>query len=382
MRQLQNWVFQQLHGNKLIYNTCWEDPRCDRQLLQLQNDSRLVMITSAGDNLLDYLLEDPAEIHAVDVNYRQNALFELKRSMLQHGNHGALFQFFGEGYHGEAHAYYQKELRDTLPAYARQYWDRHIHYFKGKGKRNSFYFRGTAGILAYLCRRYLYTRKLVRQNVDRLMEAQSLAQQEKYYQLLEAKLFTPFLNYLLNRHLTMSLAGVPRAQQHLMQKAYAGGNAGYIRSCLRSVFTQLDIGDNYFYQVYFRGHYTKDCCPEYLREDNFDRLKAREGKASTYNSTLTDFLKNHPGAYSHYVLLDHQDWLASHDPDGLAEEWRLILQNSQPGTRILLRSAAREIDFFPPFVQQAVHFDYDLTQKIHPTDRVGTYASVYLGIVK
>jgi len=35
-------------------------------------------LTSAGCNVLEYLLDSPAEIHAVDVNPRQNALLHLQ----------------------------------------------------------------------------------------------------------------------------------------------------------------------------------------------------------------------------------------------------------------------------------------------------------------
>ncbi len=67
-------VFKQVHANSLVYNTCWEDPRCDRELLRLDNDSRVVMLTSAGCNALDYLLDNPASVDCVDLNPRQNAL--------------------------------------------------------------------------------------------------------------------------------------------------------------------------------------------------------------------------------------------------------------------------------------------------------------------
>ena len=78
-------VFHHVHGGQLIYNACWEDPRIDRQLLGLTSASRVVMITSAGCNALDYLLDDPAEIHAVDVNPRQNAVLELKLALRKVG---------------------------------------------------------------------------------------------------------------------------------------------------------------------------------------------------------------------------------------------------------------------------------------------------------
>ncbi|SNR16842.1 DUF3419 family protein [Tenacibaculum jejuense] len=382
MSRLQNWFFHQIHGKKLIYNACWEDPRCDRKLLQLNKNSKLVMITSAGDNLLDYLLDEPTEIHSVDMNFRQNALLELKRTMFQYGDYEALFQFFGEGNFKEAKSYYRKYLRENLPDYAKEYWDEHIHYFQGKGKRNSFYYRGASGALAYLCRKYLYTSKKIRQNLENFMTSNTLKQQESYYTILEEKIFNPFISLLLNNHLTMYLAGVPRAQQALIQESYSGGNVAYIKESFRNVFTQLDIGDNYFYQVYLKGFYTQECCPEYLKQDNFLKLKDQQNNAYSYTTTLSGFLKENPAEYSHYVLLDHQDWLAANNVPALEEEWSLILKNSKPGTRILMRSAAKEIDFFPDFVKDRVDFDKELSDQLHKEDRVGTYASVYLGIVK
>ena len=80
LKATHDLIFHHVHGGQLIYNACWEDPRIDRALMRLDGDSRVVMITSAGCNALDYLLDGPAEIHAVDVNYRQNALLELKRA--------------------------------------------------------------------------------------------------------------------------------------------------------------------------------------------------------------------------------------------------------------------------------------------------------------
>ena len=46
-QQIGAWnerIFRNIHSNNLIYNTCWEDPRCDRALLELDASSRVVMI--------------------------------------------------------------------------------------------------------------------------------------------------------------------------------------------------------------------------------------------------------------------------------------------------------------------------------------------------
>ena len=81
-------------------------------------------------------------------------------------------------------------------------------------------------------------------------------------------------------------------------------------------------------------------------------------------------------------MLDHQDWLAANNQQALHEEWQNILDNSQSGTRILLRSAAYQVDYFPDFVLDKINFEKEKTTALHKQDRVGTYGSVYLGIVK
>ena len=51
--------FNAIYNRSLLYNTCWEDPALDREAMQLQADDRIVMITSAGCNALDYAIEGP-----------------------------------------------------------------------------------------------------------------------------------------------------------------------------------------------------------------------------------------------------------------------------------------------------------------------------------
>lgn len=136
-----NLFFQLIHGHRLIYNACWEDPRLDRQLLNLDGDSEVVVITSAGCNALDYLLDGPKAIHAVDVNFRQNALLDLKLAFFRSQPFGELYAFFGHG-HSPTYRETYRALRDALSPLSRAFWDRKIDYFSGRGSRRSFYWRG------------------------------------------------------------------------------------------------------------------------------------------------------------------------------------------------------------------------------------------------
>src|SRR5262245_63954234 len=108
--QCFNWV----HRNNLVYNTCWEDPRLDRQALNLGPDDVVVVITSAGCNALDYALLGPRAIHAVDLNPRQNALLELKMAGIRSLEFETFFDLFGRGRLARGDGVYRWELSSHL----------------------------------------------------------------------------------------------------------------------------------------------------------------------------------------------------------------------------------------------------------------------------
>lgn len=341
------------------------------------------MLTSAGCNALDYLLDNPKAIYCVDVNPRQNALLELKKASLEKLDFRRHFALFGEGHLESIQDCYRQTLRPVLPNYAQRIWDKSIQAFNGKGVRKSFYYHGTSGFLAWLLIGYCKRRPSIKQELERLFASPDLVTQLEHYRALEPKLINQLVRWLANQHLTMCLIGVPRAQQELFREKYEEGAVGFLRESLERVFTQHPIVENYFWQLYFRGKYQVHCSPNYLQSMHFYTLQDRQQRISTYNSDLTNFLCTHPRQYSHYVLLDHQDWLAEHDIPALVAEWKAILDNSRSGTKILLRSAAEDIDFIPDFVLERVQFvGAEEMAPIHRQDRVGTYASVHLGIVQ
>ena len=374
-------VFRHVHNSNLIYNTAWEDPRLDRQLMQLGADSRVVMITSAGCNALDYLLDNPAEIHAVDMNYRQNALLELKQALIRKGEFTNLFEMFGFGSHAEYATVYAA-VRDMLSEPAQKYWDKRITFFNPTTLKKSFYYNGTSGIAAYLMGNALFKlRPNVKNFATCLLDARSLQEQREAYELFEREVWGPFSNWLLRQPTLMTLLGVPRPQIKLIQDSYPGGLTSYVKDKLRHVFTELPIADNYFWRVYMTGSYTLGCCPNYLKQENLPALQSRVDRLKSYTTTLSGFLREYPGKYTHFVLLDHQDWLAAHDTEALRDEWELILANSAPGAKILMRSAGVNLDFVPEAIRSRVRFFPEVTEALHQQDRVGTYGSLHFAEV-
>lgn len=380
VNQFKRRVFDSIIDNNLIYNTCWEDPKVDRQLLDLNEDSTVVTLTSAGCNPLDYLLDNPAQIHCIDINPAQNALLELKRSLFTAGDYPMLWSMFGEGQYAAAMMLYQNKLRANLPPYAQEFWDQHISYFSPYSKTPSFYFRGTAGAFAYIIQKRLH-RKGLQQSVYQLLNAQSIDEQRYYFEEIEPHLWNAFSRWLLQRSTTMALLGVPHGQRALIKNEVSGGLPAFIQQSIKDIFTSRAIVDNYFWHVYLTGSYSNECCPNYLKDDHFDTLKKRSPRLNVNTCSLIHFLRSNPGTYSHFNLLDHQDWMVQHQKAKVSSEWKLLLQNSQIGTKILFRSASTSRSFIPDFVNNHVRFKDKIASHWHTKDRVGTYGSTHLAIV-
>ena len=339
------------------------------------------MITSAGCNALDYLLDSPAEIHTIDMNPRQNALLDLKKALIEQGSFDELFAMFGKGHHASYDRVY-RNVRSALPQYAQDFWDRHIDYFEQTRMKHSFYYHGTSGNIAWLFMNFVnYLKKNISTYFFNLLAACNLEEQKWLYSTIEHELWNAFHCRIVKHPLVMTMFGVPKAQVRLIVEQYPGGLVSYVRDKVQHVFTEILMKDNYFWRVYLTGSYTPACCPNYLKERHFASLRENVQVIKTYTSTLTRFLKDNTKPYSHFVLLDHQDWLADHNLAMLEEEWRYILQCSRTGTKILMRSASEYLDFLPEFVKTSLRFSSELTLRLHKQDRVGTYGSLHLAEV-
>ena len=63
--------------SQLLFGMSWEDPESDRAALAIQPGETLTTISSGGCNTLTLLLDNPAKIHAIDINASQSYLLEL-----------------------------------------------------------------------------------------------------------------------------------------------------------------------------------------------------------------------------------------------------------------------------------------------------------------
>jgi S-adenosylmethionine-diacylglycerol 3-amino-3-carboxypropyl transferase len=383
-------IFDAIYSRALVYNTCWEDPSVDRQVLGISPDDHMLVITSAGCNVLDYALLGPQRIHSVDANPRQNALLALKLAGIRLLDYDDFFAAFGRGYHPNFRVLYLEQLRDALAPFARGFWDRRVDWFGNP--RGSFYFHGLSGTVARGFRGYLHMRPRLAAGISELFETRSLEQQREIYnERVEPLIWGSAINWALSRQFTMSMLGVPHPQRKEVQTQHERGVAGFVRDAIDYVFRHVPVWTNYFWMVYVRGHYTESCCPEYLKRDNFAALKA--GLADSiqlHTQTVSAFLAETAEPISKYVLLDHMDWMSSYHPQALSEEWSLILQRARADARIIFRSAnaaprwleTLELGAGQGLLRDQLNFHPDLAAAMQPLDRVHTYAGFHIADVR
>jgi S-adenosylmethionine-diacylglycerol 3-amino-3-carboxypropyl transferase len=230
----------------------------------------------------------------------------------------------------------------------------------------------------------------LRPRINELLECTTLNQQQEIYDRhLRERIWSRPMRFAMRRDTVLSLLGVPRPQRHQIETQYPGGIGQFVRDCLDAVFARLPLADNYFWRLYMTGRYTPECCPEYLKPDNFQKL--RDGmvdRVETHTNSVEGFLTKDPRPVTKFVLLDHMDWLSTRRLPLLAQEWQWIVRRAAPGTRILWRSAGLRTEFVDQTkidvdgrqreVGELLTYDRALAEQLHPQCRVHTYGSFHI----
>jgi S-adenosylmethionine-diacylglycerol 3-amino-3-carboxypropyl transferase len=376
---ISRWLFDCIHTRNLIYNQCWEDPDLDSEVLAIKPEDRIVMITSAGCNALDYLTQNPALIQCIDVNPNQNALLELKLAALRNLRYEQFFDMFGNGRIYGHRRIYHDHLRYRLSKESRAIWDKRIDYFDPDGV--GLYYHGTSGLFARSILYYLRKVRGLREQLERFQHIIDLDEQATFYRThIAPKLWSPMVRFLIRQPAVLSLLGVPRAQIDEIRRSSQVSIGSWIEERVERTLTTIPMFRNYFWRVYLNGYYPDCCSPNYLKREHFEFLRLRASRIQIQTNTITEFLNSTEKQFSIFVLLDHMDWLSG-EPSLLEEEWRAIISHALPGARIIYRSGSVSRGYIPQFAIRRLEFESERAEKLHARDRVGTYGSFHFARV-
>ncbi|GAB6038459.1 DUF3419 family protein [Fundidesulfovibrio butyratiphilus] len=368
----------------MVYNQIWEDPRVDVEAMALGPGHRVLTIASGGCNILHYLMADPEEVAAVDLNHHHLHLSRLKVAAVRRlPSHDQFFRFFGQADQPANLEAYENAIRPSLPHDTRAYWD--ARPVPGAARRISLFSRGLYDharmgsflrLLSGLCR-------LLGKDPARLLAATSLREQREIYRSeIEPLLLHPVVRLLSRFSFSVFSLGIPPSQFEALKRECAGSVAEDLRARVERLATAFPVRDNpYAWQAFSRRYDVKNRhgVPDYLHKDNFCGIKQRANRVSLTLTSLDAFLDSRPDAsLDRYVLLDSQDWMS---PAAVAGLWEKIVRTARPGARVIFRTAgaASPVETaLPKDLRRAFLYEKALSRALHARDRSGIYGGFHL----
>ncbi|KAI7816283.1 hypothetical protein BC939DRAFT_469608 [Gamsiella multidivaricata] len=365
-----------------IYAFTWEDPRIDLEVLNLQKDDVMFVITSAGDNALEYALHgQPSRIHCVDMNPCQNHLLELKLAAIQNLPHSEFWQMFGVGHHADFRRILVDQLSPSLSSAALQFWYKNRSTFD-----DCFYETGYSGLALRLFK-WLVRIKGLSKTVEEVSTTDDIRVQEQLWENVIKPSILPvwLVEWVLSHPAFLwNALGVPINQMKLILDE--GDAVQYIYDTLDSIMTRsLFRDDQYFYNLVVNRKYTCDSCPSYLTETGFQTLKEQKATDAMllHTKSIIQVLKSlADGELTKAVLMDHMDWF---DPKDAEDEVKEVARAVRKGGIVLWRSAGRKPWYNALFEKYG--FEVEAVGVRVPgsgvsIDRVNMYASCYKAIKK
>ena len=364
-----------------IYSISWEDEQKDHDFLNINSNDSVLRLTGGGDNAFNFLLKGAKKVYCVDLNPAQYHLMELKKTCIKHSNYNKTWQLFGEGTDETFREYLNNFLRPFLNENTKQFWARKSWYFD-----QGLYFQGSMGKIVKLFK-LLRIYNIVCKN-QKITKDKNENENEKVisiYDYLEYSyvkswlyfyqcIISIFCMFCGNSFFMWNIFGVPNKQLNMIIQHDKRYLSEYVLTSVNNVIEHTDIiNDNHYYYLVLNGKFTHKNCPDYLKEENYNKLKTRVDDLINVNDSFLNVLNERE--YNKIILMDHLDWV----DEKYVKNITSILKNKMSLNNgvAILRSAS----IYPWYID-LIKKDFKVTKitdhiKNPYSDRVNTYASFW-----
>jgi S-adenosylmethionine:diacylglycerol 3-amino-3-carboxypropyl transferase len=351
-----------------VYSIAWEDFKIDSKYLNISETDNILMITTGGCNILNTLLLNPNNIISCDLSPSQNALLDLKISAIKNLNYNDFWQLFGLGKHNNIDYLYNNKLKKSLKLYSSMdFWDKNLNILYTKGLYKS----------GKICEPINFLRILYKKKLEKLCNFSDKNEQYNYYlKNIEPILFNKKTKKFVKK-IVLEFAGVPKSQIKIIGNDKYSEDILYefIKNSYDFVLKNWSIkNENYFFHALLMGYYTKNNCPEYLKEKNFEFLKKNINKIKLFNGTLNDYINNNNTKFDRFILLDHMDWYE--EKKQIDTIFNLMYKNSNKNAFGLFRSGNSK-SWITEYIKK--NKNINLIDLCHESinDRLGTYPGFF-----
>ena len=336
------------------YASCWEDADVLRAALRVSPGDRVLSIASGGCNALSLLLDDPAQVVAVDFNPHQTRLVRLKVAAIRLLPRAEYLALIGATVGVDRLKLWQA-VRPQVPEADRRWWDARPGLFaRGlyrAGRTDRYLMAFGALVRAWLGRG----------RVDRLFGFASLTEQQAFYhEVWDDWRWRTMLNLFFHRRV-ISRAKDPSHFRYVDGDAF--GARIHQRASL--LFTEGLMRDNPYCALILRGRYLDEqALPAYMKPGAYDLVRERLDRLELRDDPLGEALAaSPPKAFDAFNLSNLYDWLSD---EARTASLELVCRAARPGARLCYWStlAPRPL----PALRE-LQPDVELAARLHRQDR-------------
>jgi S-adenosylmethionine-diacylglycerol 3-amino-3-carboxypropyl transferase len=353
--------------NQIFFAQIREDSQIERKLSSIYRPQTIVVVGSGGCTALSLLGDDVKQVYAIDQNEAQAALIECKKAAIQVLSREAYLSFIGETEASDRLETYRR-IAPLLPAYAREYWDRHPDDI-------------AAGInqCGATERFYRFIGQNIRLNVygdeiwHTLFASRSVEEQIAFYEkYLTTEAWRTAVRLLLSK--TTHLQFFPA---YMFAHAKENDFGAFFEAMFVRELRTKPIANNYFLsQLLFASYLYEqpEGVPHYLSESGYEAAKRNLHKLTVVPCSLQQALPS-CGQVDAFYLSNVFDWA---DQKVCEQICQAILAAKSDAAVVLYRNmlAANPL---PPFFAKRLRVNQTISEQMTALERSMMYQRITVG---
>ena len=284
---------------KIAYSTCWEDFDIIQKALKVKKHDNVISITSAGCNVLNFLLHDPKKIISVDFNPNQNHILRLKISAIKKLGYQQFLEILGIKPSKNRIELYKK-IKKNLPKETQIFWDKNIKFIKKGITYNGRQERYIHSIGQYL--RYLKGEKML---ID-LLQCKTITEQKEFFEKnIKDASWNLFFTMIYNKPVMLIVK-----DKLVFNQIKDNDYHKKFRERVEDAATRVPARNNLFMSFALLGYYlNENYYPHYLKKENFETQKNRVDRIEIKTGDIQNILLDLPSdSIDKFNLSNVLDW--------------------------------------------------------------------------
>ncbi len=364
----ENSIKNRSFFKKIAYSTCWEDFNTINNALRIKKNDTLISISSAGDNVLNALLKNPKKILSVDFNPNQNYLLELKIKAIKHLNYEEFLDLIGIIESKDREKLYKK-ISKKLSKDSQKFWNNNLKLIK-KG-------------ITYNGRQEKYI-KLIGRTIRsfkgdevciNFLKIKDRKKQEEYFQKnIKNLVWDMFFKFFYSKPVMLLAKDklvLSQTNDNSVNKIFKQRTEYAVKKIpvYKNPFTSLALIGKYLNEEYY---------PDYLKKENFQKLKKNIGKIEIKDGRLIEILKKLPNnSYSKFNISNVLDWVSDKEFKETIKEIRRI--SKKKGRFCYFNTLIKR---HIPRTIKNIKSDKKTANKLLKKDRSFLYGNFEVGIIR